>query len=118
MEKKPESHYVDEWKVEPIAPYGSLEPKTPGDPKRRTNVCPAAAVEEMRGYVEQCANLDTWPEGECSKEWLMRMLGDIESGKVDEAKAHRWLGYIQGVLRARGTGTVKEYGEVNKRSKR
>ncbi len=120
MEKKPKSRYIDDWKVEPIAPYGDLDPKTPGDPmkKHRTKVCPQAAVAEMRAYVENATNLDPWPESDHSKEHLTDCLDKIESGEVEGAKAHRWLGWVQGVLGARGNGSVKEFGGVNKRSKR
>lgn len=119
MEKDKNKPLVDyqvlEYKMEPITPFGDYEPKTM---KHRTKVCPQAAVAEMRPIVEAATNLDPWPESDYSRQHLLDCLDKIASGEVDDAKAHRWLGWIQGVLGARGNGSVSEYGKINKRSKR
>ncbi len=110
-------YQVHDWNVEPAY---LPDPPYRGEPmkKPRTKVCPQAAVAEMRAYVENATNLDPWPESDHSKEHLTDCLDKIESGEVEGDKAHRWLGWVQGVLGARGNGSVKEFGEVNKRSKR
>jgi len=109
---KLKDYRVEEWNIEP-----AVLPDQPGT-KRRTTVCPKAAVAEMREIVLRATNLDPWPESDYSREHLLDCLDSIESGKVSGDKAHRWLGWIQGVLGARSNGTVKGYGEINKRSKR
>ena len=111
-------YQILDYNVEPIAPFGDVDPTLEEPMKHRTKVCPQAAVAEMRAYVENATNLDPWPESDHSKEHLTDCLDKIESGEVEGDKAHRWLGWVQGVLGARGNGSVKEFGEVNKRSKR
>lgn len=125
MEDKKDNHplieyEIHEYNMEPIYPFGSFKaPKDdPMPSKPRTKVCPQAAVEEMWDIVMNATNLDPWPESDYSKEHLLDCLRKIKSGEVSDAKAQRWLGWVQGVLGARGNGTIKEFGEVNKRSKR
>lgn len=105
-------YQVEDWNIEPAAL--SEDPPV----KRRTTVCPSATVSEMREIVLKATNLDPWANSDYSKEHLLDCLLRIESGEVSGDKAHRWLGWVQGVLGARGNGTIKGYAEINKRSKR
>ena len=45
---------------------------------------------------------------ETQEEHLLWMLDQIREKKVTGEKAHRWIGYIQGILVARGVTTVNE----------
>ena len=49
-----------------------------------------------------------------SIEHLYDMIIAIESGEVAGEKAHRWLGWIQGVVCCRGGATLEEMKEINK----
>ena len=115
---------IHDWNVEPVyMPEDSPEETPVGKKDPRTKVCPQAAVEEMRKWVDNADNgsIQFFTEkfnADASKEHLHEMLDKIESGEVSGDKAHRWLGYIQGVLVATRNGTVKDFGGVNKRSKR
>lgn len=44
---------------------------------------------------------------------LWEMTKKIESGEVEGEKAHRWLGYIQGVLVAMQISTLEEMKKMN-----
>jgi hypothetical protein len=44
---------------------------------------------------------------------LLDMITAIEEGKVTGEKAHRWLGWIQGVVCCRGGATLEEMKEIN-----
>lgn len=50
---------------------------------------------------------------EVSVDHLHQMLDQIESGQVTGEKAQRWLGWIQGVLVARGIGTFEQMRTMN-----
>ena len=50
----------------------------------------------------------------CDREHLFWMLDQIDEGKVYGEKAHRWIGYIQGVLVSRHVTTVEEMKEMNR----
>lgn len=125
-DKKTIEYEIHEYNMEPIYPYGDYKApeETPvGKKDPRTTVCPQAAVEEMRQWVDKAdsGSIQFFTEKfnpDASKEHLHAMLDKIESGEVSGDKAHRWLGYIQGVLVATRNGTVKDFGGVNKRSKR
>ncbi len=45
---------------------------------------------------------------------LLWMLEQIEYGEVTGEKAHRWIGYIQGVLVAMHVATVGEMRDLNR----
>lgn len=49
-----------------------------------------------------------------SIEHLLEMITAIESGEVVGEKAHRWLGWIQGVVCCRGGALLEELKEINK----
>jgi len=49
-----------------------------------------------------------------NKQHLIWMCYQIASGEVTGPKAHRWIGYIQGVLVCRGNYTLNEMKELNK----
>lgn len=128
MEDKKNTPLVDyeihDWNVEPVfMPDDSPEESIMGKNDPRTKVCPQAAVEEMRKWVDKADNgsIQFFTEQfnpDASREHLHAMLDKLESGEVSGDKAHRWLGYIQGVLVATRNGTVRDFGGVNKRSKR
>ncbi|HET8688334.1 MAG TPA: hypothetical protein VFM18_17125 [Methanosarcina sp.] len=44
---------------------------------------------------------------------LYEMIEAIESGEVSGEKAHRWLGWMQGVVCCRGGATLEEMKAVN-----
>jgi hypothetical protein len=44
---------------------------------------------------------------------LIDMIDKIEAGEVSGEKAHRWLGWIQGVVCCRGGATLDEMKAVN-----
>ena len=44
---------------------------------------------------------------------IHEMLSLIEDGKVSGEKAHRWLGWAQGVLCCYGAGTLEQFKQIN-----
>lgn len=46
-------------------------------------------------------------------EHLLDMINAIETEKVTGEKAHRWLGWIQGVVCCRGGASLEEMKEIN-----
>lgn len=70
------------------------------------------AAANCRPYVEKATNL---PEEDYSigRDHLHYMIDEIEAGRVAGEKAHRWLGYLQGVLVAFGAATLEEMKETN-----
>jgi len=44
------------------------------------------------------------------------MLEGIEKGYIQHEKAHRWLGYIQGLMVTNGVVTLKDVKSINVRS--
>lgn len=49
-----------------------------------------------------------------STEHLLDVIAAIENGKVTGEKAHRWLGWIQGVVCCRGGADLEEMKEINR----
>lgn len=84
-------------------------------------VNPVTAASKLSEHVlTRVPNEDVWNE-DGSKNYASRghiayMIIKILSGGVEGEKAHRWLGYIQGVLVARGFASLDEMKEVNKSS--
>jgi hypothetical protein len=72
------------------------------------------AAAACRDSVEKSSAPDT--NGEFGKDHLYAMIDKIESGEVAGEKAHRWLGYLQGVLVATGGTTLEEMKLVNVRA--
>lgn len=64
-----------------------------------------------RLYIDK----STAPEchAEFGKDHLRDMINAIESGSISGEKAHRWLGYLQGVLVATGGCTLDEMKTLN-----
>lgn len=52
--------------------------------------------------------------GEYGKDHLGDMVRKIDREQVTGEKAHRWLGYIQGVLVSSGSATLDQVKEANK----
>lgn len=52
--------------------------------------------------------------GCCCKAHLKNMLIKIISGDVTDKKAHRWLGYVQGVVVFRAGATLEELKNLNR----
>lgn len=50
----------------------------------------------------------------CTNEHLTFMIDSMVSGAVSGEKAHRWLGYLQGVLVATGAASLEQMKDVNK----
>lgn len=57
--------------------------------------------------------IDSVSAGACGKEHLQEMLEKIESGAVVGEQAHRWLGWIQAVICASGTVSLKQLKKIN-----
>ena len=70
-----------------------------------------AAAVACRESIEKC----NAPEknDEFGKDHLRNMVNKIESGEVSGDKAHRWLGYLQGVLVVTGGTTLEDMKQVN-----
>lgn len=49
-----------------------------------------------------------------SSEHLLWMIAQVINGKVKGYKAHRWLGYMQGVVVTLGVGTLEDMKQLNK----
>lgn len=74
------------------------------------------AATAMRPFVERAANqLGKMSFGgdATSISHLRDMIEKIESGEVADEKAHRWLGWIQGVTCCYGGATLDEMKLVN-----
>jgi hypothetical protein len=46
---------------------------------------------------------------------LLWMLGQVEQGKVEGDKAHRWIGFVQGALVTKGLATTPGLERINSR---
>lgn len=77
------------------------------------NVSKAALLTGLEIYTSKAEEGDS-PVG---KSHLFEMTSKIISGQVTGEKAHRWLGYIQGVLVASGSVTLEQVKKINKRCK-
>ncbi len=72
-------------------------------------------------YTMIACNIDTHdpgvrdPEGQSQAHavWMLQMLCTNE---IEGNKAHRWLGYAQGILVILGVGTLNQMMEANKRA--
>ncbi len=71
------------------------------------------AAVAMRPFLQRCKPMGSNERDETSIEHLTEMLDAIESGKVNGEKAHRWLGWVQGVVCCRGGATLEEMKAVN-----
>lgn len=75
------------------------------------------AAKATRPFLEECINTMPGPilagGNATSVEHLSDMLDKIESGEVAGEKAHRWLGWVQGVVCCRGGATLEEMKAVN-----
>jgi hypothetical protein len=73
------------------------------------------AAEAMVPLIMDMAENEDNPKAD--KGHLIYMAYCIIDGKVVGEKAHRWLGYIQGVMVCRYETTVEEMKQLNKASK-
>ena len=55
-------------------------------------------------------------EEPASKDHLLWMLDGIGFGYIQHEKAHRWLGYVQGVMAARECVDLETLKKINKKS--
>lgn len=70
------------------------------------------AAARCREFVNKATSLpDNHPE--YGRDHLHYMIDEIASGRVSGEKSHRWLGFLQGVLVATGTVTLKEMKQIN-----
>lgn len=77
-------------------------------------VIPKLAVQDMRvqvGFIPK--DKVNAPEA-CRPEHLYSMLDKMDSGEVAGEKAHRWLGWIQGVVCMYGVSSLERMKEINK----
>lgn len=74
------------------------------------------AAKEMKRYVAcSMRELPDVKGGEATScNHLFDMIAAIENKEVTGEKAHRWLGWIQGVVCCRGGASLDEMKEVNK----
>jgi hypothetical protein len=71
------------------------------------------AAKGMRQFLPKC-KVQVKAGGEATSiEHLAAMLTSIENGSVSGEKAHRWLGWVQGVVCCRGGATLEELKSVN-----
>ena len=73
------------------------------------------SAESMHPFIERLKVLSSsvYGDNSTSIEHLEEMLMAIETGMIDGEKAHRWLGWIQGVVVCRGGATLEEMKKVN-----
>ena len=56
-------------------------------------------VNGLRCLIEEKGDLKLPVPGRCTdRDHLLWMLDQIDSGKITDEKAHRWIGYVQGVV--------------------
>lgn len=72
------------------------------------------AIAKGRRYDKQ-TNIENDISQEHFESMLSRMRAGMAEGYFSEAKQGRWLGYIQGVLVARGFLSLEEAKEINKK---
>lgn len=70
------------------------------------------AATAMRPFLEKCTD-ETQGGDATSISHLVYMIEKIESGEVSDEKAHRWLGWIQGVVCCGGGATLEEMKAIN-----
>lgn len=70
-----------------------------------------AAAEAHRGFVVALEDPSVFPDGGAHLLW---MIDQIKAGGMSDTKACRWLGFIQGVLCARGAAMLDELKEINR----
>lgn len=73
-----------------------------------------AAIEMKRLLARFPASLQG--SKEASKEHIAWMLNKIADGSVSGEKAHRWLGYTQGVVCCLGVATLQDVKSINHNS--
>lgn len=71
------------------------------------------AAKAMRPYLDKCKTNNVSGGEATTIEHLAAMLTSIETGSVSGEKAHRWLGWVQGVVCCRGGATLEEMKSVN-----
>jgi hypothetical protein len=73
------------------------------------------AATAMRPFVERTKLMSSAVYGgdATSIKHLEEMIEKIESGEVSGEKAHRWLGWLQGVVCCRGGATLEEMKAIN-----
>ena len=77
------------------------------------------AAEKTKEYLEDriaSENLDSGNPSTCN-EHLIWMLDGIILGYIQYEKAHRWLGYVQGVMCFNWSLPHAVFAEINKKSK-
>ena len=67
-----------------------------------------AGLDSLKAWGPACAAV--------TAHHLLEMLSRIESGEITGEKAHRWLGWVQGAICARGAGSLEEFKTINHQS--
>ena len=69
----------------------------------------------MRPFVDRCGIMSSAVYGgdATTVSHLYDMIRQIEYGEVTGEKAHRWVGWMQGVICCRGGATLEDMKEVN-----
>ena len=71
------------------------------------------SAKATRPYIDQSV-IEVLGEEATSTKHLHEMLDAIEQGTVTGEKAHRWLGWAQGVICCCGGATLDQMKEANK----
>jgi hypothetical protein len=71
------------------------------------------AARATRTFIKDCG-IEVLGEDATSSSHLYDMLDAIEQGTVTDNKAHRWLGWAQGVICCRGGASLDQLKEINK----
>lgn len=66
--------------------------------------------------VTELSEIDASDNEDVSLVHAVWMLNGIILGYIQNDKAHRWLGYVQGIMACHNVATVKQMKEVNKRA--
>jgi len=71
------------------------------------------AAEGLQMYIDTAKLSEVELGDKTSKPHLRYMIWEIIEGRVTGRKAHRWLGYVQGVLVHAGRVTVEQMKKLN-----
>ncbi len=76
----------------------------------------AMKLRDLLSEMNQQNDIEVAKKQECDIIHLVWMCYEIINGHVKSDKAHRWIGYIQGVLVMRNLTTLEKMKELNKTS--
>lgn len=74
------------------------------------------AQELISSYFFKGVNIARDTEGSSGRSHLRWMLHQIDTNQVKDDEAHRWIGFVQGALAAKGLSSFNEMSKLNKRA--